>query len=246
MGPRPTLDDLWDSPAPEEAAARENGAPLPEAARRYLAHAIDPGRSADAARLSMRGEIKLKRWLPFRAEEVLHARRGMIWKAAVRRGISTIRGYDRLVDGRGSMQWNLLGLIPVARASGFDITRSAAGRFAAELVWLPSALARARVRWTGDESHEAVAHVPVGPEQVTLHLRIDDAGALSSMWLSRWGNPGGGEHRYLPFGGMVEESGTFAGFTIPTRLRVGWHFGTDRFEPEGEFFRAEITEASYR
>ena len=62
----------------------------------------------------------------------------------------------------------------------------------------------------------------------------------------RWGNPDGGEFHYSPFGGFVGEEGTFAGYTIPTRMRVGWHFGTDGFEQEGEFFRVTIDDAKYR
>lgn len=33
---------------------------------------------------------------------------------------------------------------------------------------------------------------------------------------------------------------------IPTRMRVGWHFGTERFESEGGFFRVAIDDATYR
>jgi hypothetical protein len=50
----------------------------------------------------------------------------------------------------------------------------------------------------------------------------------------------------LPFGGVAEKEAPFGGFTIPSQLRIGWHFGTDRFEPEGEFFRCTIDEASFR
>jgi Family of unknown function (DUF6544) len=40
---------------------------LPAAARKYLEHAIAPGIPfASAVRVRMRGEIKLKRWLPVR------------------------------------------------------------------------------------------------------------------------------------------------------------------------------------
>jgi hypothetical protein len=35
-------------------------------------------------------------------------------------------------------------------------------------------------------------------------------------------------------------------YTIPTRVRVGWYFGTSRFESEGEFFRATIEDAIFR
>jgi len=194
----------------------------------------------------MRGEIKLDRWLPFEAQEVLHADRGMVWEATVKKGGLTIRGHDRLVDGQGEMKWKMLGLIPVMSAAGADITRSAAGRFAAELVWLPSALARSSVSWSANEPNAPVAHVSFGRERVDLHLRIADTGALQSMSLLRWGNPDGGAYRYVPFGGRVEREGMFEGRTIPTELRVGWHFGTKRFDDDGEFFRVEIEQAAYR
>jgi hypothetical protein len=46
----------------------------------------------------MHGEIKLRGWMPFTAEQVLHRGRGMIWRATVRRRGLWIRGDDRLVD----------------------------------------------------------------------------------------------------------------------------------------------------
>lgn len=194
----------------------------------------------------MRGEIKLDRWLSFEAQEVIHAERGMVWEATVKKGRLTIRGHDRLVDGEAEMKWKLMGLIPVMSAAGRDIARSAAGRFAAELIWLPCALARRSVHWSADEPNAPVAHVSVGRERLDLHLRIADTGALQSMSLLRWGNPDGGAYRYVPFGGLVEKEGMFEGRTIPTKLRVGWHFGTKRFDDEGEFFRVEIEEVAYR
>lgn len=66
------------------------------------------------------------------------------------------------------------------------------------------------------------------------------------MALARWGNPDGGRFRSLPFGAVVEDEATFGGYTILTRMRVGWHIATDRFEPEGEFFRVTVDDASYR
>jgi hypothetical protein len=48
----------------------------------------------------------------------------------------------------------------------------------------------------------------------------------------------------MPFGGTMESEKTFGGYTIPTRIRVGWNFGNEKFE-KGEFFRAEITNAEF-
>jgi hypothetical protein len=45
---------------------------------------------------------------------------------------------------------------------------------------------------------------------------------------------------------VTEEEPTFSGFTVPSRIRAGWYFGTERFERDGEFFRATVEEAEYR
>jgi hypothetical protein len=135
-----SLDELWDFvPSGDRVFRPGQLAGLPDPARRYLEHAIASGtRLASAVRLRMHGEIKLNHWLPLTAEQVIRWGRGMIWSAAVRmRGIP-IRGSDRLVDGEGATRWKLFGIIPVATASGPDITRSVAGRVEVESIWLPS------------------------------------------------------------------------------------------------------------
>jgi len=87
----------------------------------------------------MHGEIKLKGWSPFEADEVIHWGRGLIWRAAVKMRGLTIRGGDAFADDQGIMRWKLFDLIPLVNASGPDITRSA-GRMNIESIWLPSAL----------------------------------------------------------------------------------------------------------
>jgi hypothetical protein len=239
-----SIDELWDSALLGQAVFRpDQAASLPGAARRYLEHAIAPGTPlASAVRLQMHGEIKLRRWLPFTADQIIRSDREMIWRASVPMHGMPIRGSDRLVKGEGSMRWKLLGIIPIVTASGADITRSAAGRIAAESVWLPSMLCRNDVTW----SEPANASFMVHDERVELELVVDDRGALESVTLRRWGNPEGGEFRYADFGAFVEEEKKFSGYTIPSRLPVGWHVGTDRFESEGEFFRVTIDDARYR
>ena len=73
----------------------------------------------------MHGEIKLKKWYPFPAEQVSRLDRGMIWRATAQMHGMAIRGRDSIVDGQGAMLWKLFGLGPVMDASGPDITRSA-------------------------------------------------------------------------------------------------------------------------
>ncbi len=231
------LDRLWESVEPgREIFTADRIASLSADAQRYLSHAIAEGTVlARAVRLRMEGEIKLKNWAPFRAEQVITINHEMIWRATARMGGLPISGYDRLLDGAGEMKWKLLGLIPVMSATGGDVTRSAKGRLAAESIWLPSMLCESP--WNENRAHVKGMDVEFG---------IAESGRLESVSLERWSDFGGESYRDQPFGGVVEEERAFGGYTMPSHVRVGWFFGSDRFESEGEFFRAEVTSAEFR
>lgn len=80
---------------------------LPEPVRRYLRASIAPGTPlATSARLRMRGRIKVGRWLPFHARQVLAPGSGFEWTA---RAGGVLSGFDRYADGRGEMRWKLFG-----------------------------------------------------------------------------------------------------------------------------------------
>lgn len=247
-----SLDALWESATSKDRAFdSDEFSHLPEAARRYLEHAIAPRtKLASAVRLHMHGEIKLKNWIPFKAEQVICWEHGLIWSATAWMNGLPIIGSDRLIDGVGAMQWKLLGLFPVMTAGGSDITRSAVGRLQSESVCLPSVFCGDDVSWAStDSSHlDSSLHSSfvVQGERAELDFTIDQTGRLKTFKLPRWGNPEGAESHYVDFGGIVEEDGRFCGYTIPTHLRIGWYFGTERFESEGEFFRATIDDAIYQ
>jgi hypothetical protein len=243
-----SLDDLWNSAgAPQGRFDPGRLAALPEPARRYLQHAMAPGTPlASAVRLRMHGQIKLKRWFAFSAEQVICWSRGFIWQAAVRMGALTIRGSDRYVDGYGAMRWKFFGLLPFITASGPDITRSAAGRVNLECAWLPSVLCRDDISWSVPEPSHIRASFKAHGEMADVDLAIDETGAPKTLSTARWGNPEGTAFRYASFGGFAGKEATFGGYTVPASLRAGWHFGTDRFEREGEFFRATIDSAEYK
>jgi hypothetical protein len=223
------------SPAVEMAAA-------PEPVRRYFDHALRGDvQPVQAAVLTMRGHIKLKRWLPFRARQLLAPRLGTVWQAQVG---WLITGADRYVAGTGGMDWRLFGRFPVMHATGDDVARSSAERAAAESIWVPAAIPPGSATWqAADDTHLDVAF-DVDGHDVTLHHVIDHEGRLRSSSLRRWGDPDNtGTWQALPFGVEVTAERTFDGITIPSAGRVGWHHGTDRWS-DGEFFRFTIT--SYR
>ncbi len=141
------------------------------------------------------------------------------------------------------MRWRLLGLVPVMTADGPDITRSAAGRLASDLCLVPTTF-RAVTWRLGDRPDTAVATVRIGAEAVDVELHVGPDGQLLDVLLQRWSDAGGAPFGYQPFGVTVEAERTFAGITIPSTVRAGWWWGTDR-QDEGEFFRARITDATF-
>jgi hypothetical protein len=121
------------------------------------------------------------------------------------------------------------------------VTRSAAARAGAEGIWLPTALLpRFGVRWTAPATDRVTAAFAVGETPLQLELRLDAAGRILSLQFDRWGDPGEGRFGWHRFGGEITGHASFAGLTIPAAGRLGWFYGTDRWE-QGEFFRYRIT-----
>lgn len=80
----------------------------------------------------------------------------------------------------------------------------------------------------------------VPPERPEVQLRIDGDGALCSVKVPRWGNVGQEAYGYIPFGGEIHAERRFGDLTLPSRVTVGWWFGTPRFAP---FFEVDILDA---
>ncbi|MEA5507216.1 DUF6544 family protein [Halotia wernerae UHCC 0503] len=244
-----SIDDLWRSlPICDRRFSPDLLTDLPAVARRYLKAAIAPGTPlASAVRLWMHGNIKLgQKWHYFKGEEVICWNRGMIWRATTWMQGLPIWGADQVVDGVSSVQWKMLGLFPVMQAGGEDVTRSGVGRMQGEGVWLPSVFCNSDISWTDLDVSRVQANFTALGEPAHLTFTVSDLGILERVKFERWGNPEGKEYHYENFGVMAQESGTFEGYTIPTRIRAGWYFGSDRFESEGEFFRCTIDKAIYR
>lgn len=264
-------------PAPHTLAAAPSPRPfdpaaltaLPEPARRYLCHAIRPGTAPiTTLRFALAGEIKLRRWLPFDGHQTIRPAHGFRFDARARMGLMRISGYDALVDGAGEMCWKLFGLIPVMRASGPDIDRSALGRFNGEAIFTPHRLLPdAGAQWhpAGDDAATVVlsaggepirADLP-GPlqgqkevpgtsswttagETTRATIAVDAEGRLRSVRFNRWGDFRGKGFCEQVFGVELSGETEVAGLRLPTTLRAGW--GEPGALGEGEFFRATLSQ----
>ncbi|MFD0775701.1 DUF6544 family protein, partial [Streptomonospora algeriensis] len=216
---------------------------LPEPARRYLGHALAAGTPPyRRVRLGMHGWIRAGIWLPFRARQVIDADRGFLWQATVAGGL--LRVSDRYDRGRAQTRVDLFGLVPLLKAEGPEVARSALGRAVAERVWLPTALLPGGgIAWSAPAPDHAVATVWTARKTIPITLRLAADGALRSVSLPRRKREG---RRWaeVPFGMEVLAEDTSDGVTVPVRGRAGWWFGDDRFA-RGEFFRFVIDGAEF-
>lgn len=247
------IQAVWDDLQGTGADQRfdpEMVADLPEPAGRYLLRSIEPGTPlSQSVRLTMPGSIRMSRdgeLLPMESEERLTAESGFVWRSRIKMGVVPIRGYDLYVDGEGQMQWWLAGLIPVVRADGPDVSRSAAGRLLAEtVIFLPAMLLPScGARWEAVDASTALVRLEAHGEKAEITVEIDREGRLQRHTLPRWnGDPEFGPVGHLPFvADEFEGERTFGGYTLPTRFRAGWRLGE---EGEFPFFYPVIEDAEY-
>jgi hypothetical protein len=217
---------------------------LPDPVARWLRHAIEPGTAlGGAVQIGMHGQIRVGQWRPFHARQVINAR-GFVWVASARFGPVPVRGFDRYVDAEGEMRWRLLGAIPVMSARDADITRSAAGRLAVEILVAPFGALFPNVTWRAIDDEHAEAQIEIDGETHAVTIAVDDVGRLASVVLPRWGNPLGEPFGHYPFGVEMTDERPFGGMLLPAHVDAGWFYGTERWS-EGEFFRADIDEARF-
>ena len=251
-------EEVWTSLSalgPAQPAEFEPGMvdDLPEPARRYFLHAIAPGTALwMAAEIDMVGWIGLgdrdnPRYMAMRTREILAPPHGFVWIASIGSGLMSISGSDAYADGEAWTRFWLLGTVPVVRpAVTPDLIRSAAARSIIEgALWVPTyLLPQNGVAWEPVDDHRARAVVEHRGERFAVELTVAGDGELKSVVMQRWSNvnPEGAD-RWQPFGGTIEEVGTFDGCTVPVRVHAGNHFGTEAYFP---FFRADVVNVRYR
>jgi hypothetical protein len=238
---------------------------LPDPARRFLLWSIEPGTPlARTAEVSMSGTIILdpaRGPIPMEAVQVLTPPEGFIWSARTHGGLMRIRGYDRFSRGEGEMRWKLFGLIPVMRATGEDVTRSAAARLLMEGVMVPAFLVPApdagadedagegaqglprqepdgTPRWEAVDERHARYRATVAGEEVVTTVEVDPDGRPLRAWAERW-NEGIYERFQVELSGEI----TSGGYRIPSRVQAGWRLGDP---DEFRFFDATLTGIEYR
>ncbi|WP_234286683.1 DUF6544 family protein [Halomonas sp. MCCC 1A11057] len=159
-----------------------------------------------------------------------------------------------MAEGSSWTRFWLSVTLPVARAGGDDNhLRASSGRAVAEAAfWAPAALLpqhgvhweEAGVRWedTG-EPNLARAIITHGTLEQAIEIAVAENGQPRWVQFQRWSNANPEkEWRLQPFGGYLDDFQNFEGFTLPTKVEAGNHFGTEAYFP---FFQARVEEVRF-
>jgi len=222
-------------------------ADLPEPARRFFTGTIRPGTPLlKVAEVTMHGELSLgtkskHTYWPMRACQILAAPEGFIWEVATGRTPFGLAGSDGALDGSSWTRFWMAGVLPVARVGGNrDHLRSSFGRYIADAsFWTPAALMPSdTVLWEALDVDVARVTVSHGDFVQAVDLTLDSRGHPVQVVFERWSDANADKvHRLQQFGGELTDFREFDGFTVPTRVVAGNHFGTDEYFP---FFKATV------
>lgn len=246
------LEALCEADPPRYDPAMVAG--LCEVARRYFSRAIAAGTPLHrVVQLEMEGSFVMNgRAVPMRAREILAPPAcGFVWQAEIGTGLMGFAGSDGHYAPAGAAveSWTkfwLHGLLPLARIGGSDDhARAAATRTMLESCWVPAALLpQFGAQWTQTGPDTALIRFDAvhGIEPMAITLAPD--GSLVEVQALRWSDANAEKrYRLQNFGGRMLETGEFSGFSIPTRVELGNHYGGADYAP---FFYGTITRVEYR
>lgn len=230
---------------PISASQFEN---LPAPVRRYLTAVIPENRRrVRRARFTQSGVFRVgeevEKWQPFTAEQdVVTNPPGFVWSATIRMGpLLSVRVMDAYQNGCGILRARLLGVVPVANASGPEMDEGEMMRYLAEAIWYPTALVPdGRLSWRPVDESSALAVLSDKGREVSVKFRFDNQGMIYRIDADRFRAQNGG-YRRRPWSAYCGEYALRDGFRIPLEARVVWHFP----QLELEYFRGRIESAEY-
>jgi hypothetical protein len=214
----------------ELPAAGTASGDLPPLIAGYVARA---GLSGEAGLRSFQieqvGEMRMQPegdWMPFSATQVFAVSEpAFVWSARFK----VFRVVDQLVNGEGRLEARVLGAVPVARASGDDITRAQLLRYLAELVWAPRALVSNEfITWQPVSETEVLGVLEYAGERVELRFHFDEQGDIRRVRGQRERSVGG-QQVLTPWVGSFSDYRSVNGVRIPTRGEVQWTLDSGPF-----------------
>lgn len=160
---------------------------LPKVVAEHVLRAgVKPGTVARTVTFTQKAELRLKpggKFREFAAWQIVGVgQAGFMWEARQSSGLaSSVRVIDAYFDGQGTLEARAFGAIPVARASGPDISLAEAYRYLAELPWAPDAMVgNPDLRWRSVDDRLVEVTLVTQPGAAVFFI-FDDKGDITEM-----------------------------------------------------------------
>ena len=217
---------------------------LPEPVRRWLRWAQVIGKEYPATvRLKQEGRFRQAEggnWMPFTAEEYFTTEPpAFVWKTRMQMfPFVSIIGRDRYLDGRGSIDMRLLGLVPVANASGSAMDQGALLRYLNETMWFPAAALSPYITWQAIDDSSAMATMSYAGVTASATFIFDAQGRPGDMIAERQDLAHG---RLETWSTPMRAYDEFQGVRIPSEGVGVWKYESGDFP----YIELRITEIEY-
>lgn len=205
---------------------------LPEPVQRWLRWARVVGKERPrAVHLTMEGQFRLgedRGWMPFTAVEYYTTNPpGFVWPVTMQMApLLPIVGRDRFAAGVGSIEMRVLGLVPVADASGGGLNQGALLRYLNETVWFPAAVLDPAISWEEVAADAARATMHYGGVTVSAVFFFDAQGRPVNMVAARYNDS---RDRIESWSTPFSAYGEFGGVRVPTAGEGVWRYDTGDF-----------------
>jgi hypothetical protein len=152
-------------------------------------------------------------------------------------GVAVI-GRDRYVDGKGSIEMRMLGVVPVARESGMEMDHGAMLRFLNEIMWFPGAALSPYIAWEPVDGGSARATMTWGGTSAPAVFMFDREGRVTDMAAERYDRETG---RMARWSTPITAYGELAGMRVP----VAGEAVSARGSGDEPYIRLRVTELEY-
>jgi hypothetical protein len=223
---------------------------VPKPVAEYFSHVLRGGQNAvTSVRIAHSGTFNMgsrePQWRPFSStQDVVIAQPGFLWNARIglAPGLSA-RVHDAYVNGRGVLTARLLGLFTVMESPDSpELAHGELMRFLAEAPWYPTALLpRPKLSWSPIDDSSARLSLTENGTEVSLEVRFDDNGVISSVYSDGRYRDDGGTLTKVPWEGRFWNYQERHGMLIPLDGEAAWIL------PEGRlpYWRGHIEEIQY-
>ncbi len=199
-----------------------------------------------SVRLKQKGEMRTKpesKWMSFTAQQYFDVSDpSFVWSTTVDANpLFTLKGRDKLKNGKGEMLIKLASIIPVAVEKPSEkINTGTMLRFLGEMCWFPSAALNKYVTWEQLDATSAKATLVLNGKSVSGVYTFSEEGKFIAFQADRY--YGGGEDAKLEKWYIEAKAyKEFENFSLPYKCDVTWKLA------EGDFnwLRVEITDMKY-